>query len=245
VVVALPPDLAQVTPADLAHAATADLAMPPPPRDLAMPPPPRDLATPPPPPDLATPRPPTVGLSGEFDTALHPVHAEGTLYRDGCPAGQAIMGFVLQVPTDGSGAAAGVYRVDPICARPTVSAAAGGGWTVGWTRGNVVTGHGIAGALTVEYACPANQVIVGYSGRSGDYLDQMSISCAPVTIAANRSVTVGPIVDSSNHVGGTGGSPFGPVYCPTGQVTTLVRVYVPDDFPFVGFGLGCSTVTAL
>jgi hypothetical protein len=253
----LPPgDAAGDDPADLAVAAPADLAVPWPPADLAQPPV-YDLAKPPiydlsKPPiyDLAQPvhdlavKTPGIGFNGESDTALFPSHADGTLYRDGCPAGQAIIGFQLQVPYDSSNQMAAVYRVDPICALPSVSSTGGGGWTVGATRTIVVPGHGVAAVQTIEFVCPTNHFIAGFAGRSGDYMDQLSLVCGPIAVSSNGSVTVGPVFTTTNHIGGNGGNPFGPVYCPSGQVATLVRVYVPTGYPFVGFGLGCSTVVS-
>src|SRR6185312_16135021 len=71
-------------------------------------------------------------------------------------------------------------------------------------------------------ACPANQVVVGFSGRSGALLDFLSPDCAPLSITGSPGsyvVTIGSVT-SVPGVGDTGGSPFSDTPCPAGEVAT-------------------------
>ncbi len=241
----VPPDLA-VVPPDLAPPATThDLAMAPP-HDLAIAPVVVDLAVPIAPPDLAQPivdmaQPPVIGFSGESDTPQMPNSTNYTAFTDACPAGQAMFGFNLAVATDTSGNQLGVNRADTLCAVPAVKPAVGGGWTVVWEVGPTLPGHGTADQATVAYQCNTNAFLVGFGGRSGLYLDKLLISCASILVDGNGNVSVGPTSDSNTGVGGTGGSAFANIYCPAGQVATMLRTRDQAGSAPNAFGYGCST----
>jgi hypothetical protein len=241
-----PADLAATAPADLAGAAKSDLAATAP-ADLATTA--YDLATTAPPdlatiPDLAM-VPPVVTFSGESDTAQYPSGTANPAYVDACPPGQAMIGFNLAVQSDTSGNQVGINRADTLCAVPAVKPAVGGGWTVVWVNGAVLSGHGTADQAGVKYQCKTDTFLVGFGGRSGLYLDQLLLSCAPIVVADNGSVSVGATTSSNTGVGGTGGSAFANVYCPAGQIATMLRTRDQAGAPPDAFGFGCSTPKAV
>lgn len=234
-------DLAGITTttfADLAMAAPQDLAVVAP-HDLATPVVP-DLATPPPP-DMSVVV-PVLGFSGQSNTAQFPSNTTDPAFTDSCPAGQAMIGFNLAVATDSSGNQLGINRADTRCAAPIVSAAAGGGYTVAWGPVTALPGHGTSDPALVVYQCLSGQFLTGFGSRSGTYLDHLLLACAPIVVANDGSVSVGAtIVDSGPGVGGSGGSPFATVLCPTGQVATALRTREAGGAPADAFGYGCST----
>ena len=197
------------------------------------------------PPDLAQPivdmaQTPVLTFTGESDTPQMPDNQTNTAYTDSCPAGQAMVGFSLAVATDSSGNQLGINRADTICGLPTAQPATGGGWTVTWTAGATLPGHGTTDQALVVYECPSNAFLVGFGGRSGAYYDKMMLSCAPILIDAGRNVSLGATLDSNTGVGGTGGSAFANIYCPAGQVATILRTRDLAGSPPNAFGYGCS-----
>jgi hypothetical protein len=233
-------DLAMAAPHDLAVAAPHDLAVAAP-HDLA-------VAAPPVVPDLAAPPPdlsvvvPVIGFTGQSNTAQFPSNTTDPAFTDSCPAGQAMIGFNLAVATDSSGNQLGINRADTRCAAPIVSAAAGGSYTVAWGPVTALPGHGTSDQALVVYQCLSGQFLTGFGSRSGAYLDHLLLACAPIVVANDGSVSVGAtIVDTGPGVGGSGGSPFATVFCPTGQVATALRTREAGGAPADAFGYSCST----
>ena len=103
--------------------------------------------------------------------------------------------------------------------------------------------RGKAGTSSWTSNCPANQVVVGFSGRSGLLVDQIALRCAPLGVSSatsGSSLTVGTAT-SLGAIGGTGGSAFAAVNCPTGEVATMARVRTGDNLD--AFGLACAKGT--
>jgi Alpha-L-arabinofuranosidase B (ABFB) domain len=75
---------------------------------------------------------------------------------------------------------------------------------------------GGSGGSAFDRTCPPGQAVVGFSGRSGERLDQLSLQCA--SVAGWRGT--GQIESSLPVGGGGGGSPFG------GSYDTCVSPYV-------------------
>ncbi len=62
--------------------------------------------------------------------------------------------------------------------------------------------------------CAPGSFMVGFQGRFGDVIDQITVRCAPVLATAFQHGTAVP----ANHGGGFGGSAFGAHDCPPSQV---------------------------
>jgi hypothetical protein len=219
---------------DLSSTASNDLSTTPPP-DLAS----SDLAV----------TVPTIELSGETLTELHPNGNGGTLPFDShCTAGYAIVGFAFALATDSQGTATGINRADALCVKPLLTPKAGGGFNVTWdpNHASQIPGLGTSNQATVQYTCPMPAFLAGFAGRAdASSLDLLLLSCAPILVASNNVVSLGPTVDSNTGVGSkTNGTPFGPVYCPPGQIATSVISRGTPGSPPVAFGFGCSTLSA-
>jgi hypothetical protein len=101
-----------------------------------------------------------------------------------------------------------VNSVQALC----VSVDAGGEWIgnpmpVGAIPG---TNKGTLSSLT----CPSGQAVSAIGGRSGIYLDQLEIQCAPV---GEYGHLAGQSNWVSSAIGGTGGNFFGPFPCPSNK----------------------------
>ena len=68
------------------------------------------------------------------------------------------------------------------------------------------------------------------------FLDQLVLECAPLSITAPATVTIGPLTTLPPQ-GGTGGSPFRDA-CGTGQIARGHAVSTGDAID--GFGLLCG-----
>jgi hypothetical protein len=66
--------------------------------------------------------------------------------------------------------------------------------------------------------CPSNEVVVGYAGQAGTYVESLRTRCAPLEVTADRSgVTIGVAHDLPAY--GTGTAPAFQDHCPLqGQV---------------------------
>jgi hypothetical protein len=192
---------------------------------------------------------PTIAFAGETDTELHPNGGNGTLPFDThCANGYAIVGFAFALATDGNGVTTGINRADALCVAPLVTPKSGGGFTVTWdpNRASQIPGIGTSAPDTVQYLCQMPSYLVGFAGRAGaSSLDELILSCAPILVASDDSVSLGPTVDGTSGVGSTSnGAAFGPVHCPAGQIVTSVLSSGAAGAPPLSFGFGCSTLSA-
>jgi hypothetical protein len=187
---------------------------PPPPPDAAAPPP--DAAAPPP--DASTgcttgcPR--TIGL---VDPTTSPQFGGtgGTGFAQSCPTGQVITGYdgALE-PNFGA-----LGSIRATCGTPKITT---GTLAVTITPGSVLTRHGAVTSPAWTRRCPADQMIIGFTGHSGALVDQLQFTCATLVIsggAGGYSIGYGAQTTLS-AIGDSGGSAFGPQMCAGGRVAT-------------------------
>jgi hypothetical protein len=141
----------------------------------------------------------------------------------------------------------------PRSATFTVSASPGGsasmsldghGISLGFGGDAFPPGSGFTGSLA-GLPCPPGHAAVGFQGRSGALVDRLEVLCAPLELGTDPTgalyaypLSTGEPVVSGGAVGGLGGSPFGPHYCPAGQVATGIVGRVGDDLD--AFQLYCE-----
>ena len=162
--------------------------------------------------------------------------ANGTSFEDACPAGQVLIGFSGSTTT---ATTAGVHR--QIIGKCGVVQTAGIKVTI--TAAASLPTRGNTGTAAWSRVCPANQVVVGFAGRSSTVVNQLSIVCAPLTAASmtpGAAVNVGTAVAVA-AVGGTGGTAIAAIKCATGEVATMPRVRTSVNLD--AFGLGCGRIT--
>src|SRR5579863_988288 len=91
--------------------------------------------------------------------------------------------------------------------------------------------------------CPDGQVVVGFDWRAGQYVDQLVLRCAPLTIssgAAGFTLSIG-IATSLDPIGGNGGTTTGDTSCADGQVA--VGYAGRSGAVIDAFGLLCATAS--
>jgi subtilisin family serine protease len=162
--------------------------------------------------------------------------ANGTSFEDACPAGQVLIGFSGSTST---ATTAAVHR--QITGKCGVVQTAGPKVTI--TAAAALPTRGSTGTAAWSRTCPANQVVVGFAGRSSTVVNQLSIVCAPLTAAsmtAGAAVNVGTAAAVAG-VGGTGGIAVAAIKCGTGEVATMSRVRTSANLD--AFGLGCGRIT--
>jgi len=182
------------------------------------------------PPDLSVP--PVVVFGSVTNTTEYATTSTATQFDDACPAHQALIGY--DENRDDVNGLAG--QLTPLCGTVTVSAA-GAGLAVHTTAGATLPSRGGNAGTANPRHCAQDQVVVGFTGRSGTLVDQLTITCAPLTIDGSLNFVVG-VPTNLAACGGTGGSAFPQTNCPTGQVATVSRTRVSGLLE--AFGLGCS-----
>ena len=163
----------------------------------------------------------------------------GTPFDDVCPAGQALIGFAGAL--DAVGGAHG--QIAGRCGTLSV-APAGAGFEVRVATGASLPTRGANDDAPWTRPCAANQVVVGFAGRSGALLDQLTFRCAPLTITASGAswtVAVAAATDLA-PIGGSRGTAFAQTDCAAGQIAAVARIRAGDSVD--AFGLGCRTPTA-
>jgi hypothetical protein len=162
----------------------------------------------------------------------------GTTYSDLCPANQVLIGFKGTV--DAAGGQTYLRSVQGICGTLTVTGS--GTYAVAVTQAGQLPVRQSASAVAQSVNCGANQVIVGFGGRSGGFIDALRFRCAPLTIGGaspNYTLALGSIVTTGIIGGATGGSDFADIDCASGMVAV-------GQAPHAGaaidaFGLVCAT----
>jgi hypothetical protein len=177
-------------------------------------------------------------------TEVHP-SAGGAPYVDTCPANDVLIGFQGTMDADMDSANPWLKSLTGLCGTPHLMGS--GPFTIAITPSFVLTTRGgPSDKMLPDAKCPDNQMIVGYRGNSGGYIDAVSFDCAPlvvtgdatngylITIDTGNITTVGPL-------GGTGGSGFGNYACDPGQVADGTNVH--SGAWFDGFGLVCGVIS--
>jgi hypothetical protein len=163
----------------------------------------------------------------------------GSLAQQACAANEVIIGYVGTV--DAPDAAANYLRTfQAICGTLAVSGTTT--FTVQTTTAETLAqvGDGPVGTMTQTRRCPTNQVIVGFTGHSGGYIDQLSFICAPLQIGGtspNFTLSNGAST-TINFIGGPSGNAFAPINCPANQVAVG---HAPRAGAFIdSFALVCA-----
>jgi hypothetical protein len=169
-------------------------------------------------------------------TALRGVTTTVPLYEDDCGLGRVLYGISGELRAAGY-----VGRIQALCRDLSIAGSGAGPYTVG-TRlpGFGPTRGTMGGGGTFTATCPAGQAVVGFGGRSGGAIDQLTLHCAPLTIDATPTewiVNRGASAPTTT-IGGTGGTAFATTACPAQYVATMMRVHAGDSIE--AFGLGCQ-----
>jgi hypothetical protein len=136
----------------------------------------------------------------------------GTPYIDLCPGSQVVIGYrgFLTGPSVGLILVGGIQT---LCGELSLS-----GSSITTTPGATLPVRGTSEASPWTQTCAANQIVVGFTGRSGIALDQVAFQCAAWSASGDggEALSSGSVV-TLLAAGGGGGSPYANT-CPAGQV---------------------------
>jgi hypothetical protein len=169
---------------------------------------------------MVTVKPTDLTFAAETTDVVHEPGAGGAPFSDRCPDGQVLIGFNGTVDTPGAPNAKTYLRsAQGICGEVAVSAS--DPYEVTVTQADPLPTHEIDAALEQTALCPENQVMTGFAGRSGLWMDSVDVRCAPLTIlgvSPKFLLVVGTSATAGTIGGNTGGSPFDPVECAAGDI---------------------------
>ena len=137
---------------------------------------------------------------------------------------------------------AGLRSIGGVCGTLSVGAASPFAVTTG--NGMALAEREAPNAMVETAMCPANQVIVGFSGKSSVYMEALSFRCAPLTIAGsapNFTLQIGNATDSGMVGDENTGTAFAAINCAAGQVAVsqVLNAAAAVD----NFGLRCAALT--
>ncbi|MFK7930238.1 MAG: hypothetical protein AB8H79_18770, partial [Myxococcota bacterium] len=160
----------------------------------------------------------------------------GTTYNEDCGADEFVVGITADLTKTGGYFSSLGSRCAPldVSCTGTNCAVSTGSITSGTLRGGT-------GTVKVDQDCDDGEVVVGFSGRKGWYLDQLTLRCAAVDVTYDGSefqVGIGAAAAIS-AVGGTGGNPFSSTSCATDSVATRAVISAASG-QADGYGLGCQ-----
>jgi hypothetical protein len=163
----------------------------------------------------------------------------GSEYTDNCADGQVLVSFT----GTWGGMYMGLESLQGACATLGVSSSAP--YQVTLTAGGSVLGpHGQESPTTIDGVCPDGQAVTGFEGRSGDWVDQLTFYCSPLTITDNAgtfTLDVGTASPITTAVGPDTGTPFSTISCPTGKIA--VGIFGRSGAAIDAVGIVCATPT--
>lgn len=175
-----------------------------------------------------------VALTGAGMTAQHG-GTGGTAFNDPCPAGTAVVRYQGGVSAGGL-----VSSIQATCAPVEVVGPVASPSVVLRLSTTTTPMRGGPGPGMYNIACNASEAMVGFSGREGTLLDQVTFRCAPLTANAT-GLLVGTPVDRGTAGTSPGGAPFAATDCPGESFTT--RTIGRSAALLDALAMGCSTAT--
>jgi hypothetical protein len=182
--------------------------------------------------------PPTIAFT-DASSILYAPGTGGTDFTAPCGGGgQALIGV-----TGTSGGVVGLNSVKGACGVIEVTGTPSYQLT---TRASATLGpYGPVTPTSHDGSCPANQVVVGFEGGSGSWINYLFIYCASLTItgsAGSYTVAVGAPTRLPTRLGTDGATPFAARYCPAGQIA--VGMLGGAGSAIDRFGLSCAKPVA-
>jgi cysteine-rich repeat protein len=158
----------------------------------------------------------------------------GIRFDDACPAGEVMIGIRGEWQTV-------IERMQIVCGQIDVTET-GDEWTFTVSEATVLPERGTSTGTPFMAMCPADNAVVGFSGRADQKLDAVGLSCAPLGVTSaddgpTLDVNLGNVTEVA-IVGGGGGIDFGPLLCGPGEAVTMALIRTSDSIN--GLGLGCS-----
>ncbi len=184
------------------------------------------------------------GFANSTGVAGNP--AEGQMYRDVCPDGHAVTGL----RGDLVGGDYYIGSIEPTCSKLEIVEHGAGSYGIVTTEVSELPRRGSGYGSAISASCPVDQVVVGFSHRAGDLIDQVTMLCAPLQLALDPGsdgyqVVVGE-ASAVAPFGGSGGSQRSELRCAEGEIATDVNTSVAIRWEGIeGFHFGCRKIELL
>jgi hypothetical protein len=159
----------------------------------------------------------------------------GTAYTDTCPGSQAVIGYQGYITPPSVGLTL-VGGIQALCAEIFLSATG-----VESIPGATLPVRGTSQNGPWMQVCPAGEVVVGFSGHSGDFLDRVAFVCAQLGTSDGEGGEEILSIEGETTLpfaGGDGGTPYA-VTCPPGQIARGSNLFAGEWVNL--FGLVCGT----
>jgi hypothetical protein len=180
-----------------------------------------------------------VSAGGIDLTSLHGGDG-GIAHSDTCPANEAVIGYEGDTTdADGGLVTPVVSRIQTVCG--VLGLDGTGSDLVVTDAGTTLPERGLYSGQSWVQMCPADQVVAGFVGRSGAFLDQIAFECGHWSVSGS-SPDLTFTMDSTTTLtpaGGDGGSAFAAVACPAGQMA--IGTALRSGFFVDAFSLICAT----
>ena len=162
----------------------------------------------------------------------------GDGFSDGCGPGQALVGLS---GSSSRGTLPGLTSVRGHCAQLAITGT--GPYQVVTTNSHKLDWHGSVEDTRYEALCPQDQVVVGFDGMAGSWIDQLVVWCATVSIdegPAGYAIKLGPPVRLGTALGRPGLGPMitGGGRCDPGKIA--VGIQGASGLAVDRFGLDCA-----
>jgi len=142
----------------------------------------------------------------------------GNVYSQACEKNEVVIGYTGTVDS-GDGGTHQLRTFEASCASLSLRGVTAPSVVTTPARTLPVVGD-MLGDIDQAQMCPANEMVVGFGGRSGSDIDQIAVNCAPLVVAGTYPSLVASIgtLDPRPPLGNPGGAPFDDIACPSGQV---------------------------
>jgi hypothetical protein len=171
------------------------------------------------------------------DTLTTTAGGDALAYIDVCPEDQVLIGINVWT----SDSVEWLQRGQAVCGTMVLTSN-DGVYAVAIVETETLRSRGSGtGMLTMASAqCPNNEVVVGFDGREGMYMDSITLYCAPLTVTGDAGSFVIEIGSDApvDSVGNSGGTSFNMVSCPAGLVARGGQIEAGGYFD--AFGLVCG-----
>jgi hypothetical protein len=186
------------------------------------------------------PRPTSIVLSGITTPSgqQSPPTMHGNAFGQNCLSNEVVIGYTATIdPPDASVHQLRTFQA--VCGSLAVTGTSA--FAVTTTTAETLPVVGLSPGDGQMQLCSPNEIVIGFSGRSGADIDQISFVCASLSIsgtAPNYVLSVGT-PNTLPPLGGNGGNSFGPISCPAGQVAAGNEGRAA--YTINAFGLLCKT----
>jgi hypothetical protein len=162
-------------------------------------------------------------------------NASGTDYRDICPGGQVVIGYVGKLNNSN-----GYHvQIQALCGK--INLTGSGPWNITTTTGTVLPMRGGSGSAPWSEVCPANQMVVGFMAKFMQRIDTLSFSCAGLVVSSDGSMISEGTVTALPLVGTGVTTTTVRSSCPTGSVATVSNFNAGVALNV--FGIECSSIS--